>query len=659
MHVRFCAILFANLIIAGPTIAQSGMAITSGHGGHWYDPARNGEGWVLELLDDDAALLYWFTYDEQGNQRWLTANGHIVMDGDGERIDFPTLVVTRGGRFGPDFDPADVERLPVGEASLRFSGCDEATFTYEAFGQSQTLALHRLVRAMGTQCESIHGMPGREVFSNAGLSGSWFDPDHNGEGYSLQWMSSGEALLTWYSYDGDGNQFWMLGVGRLMEGVIRFPQLHATRGARFGAAFDPNDVERFEWGTLALTLDCSGGSAHYVSVIDAFGIGTLALDRLTTLRTLPCPWQRPRLLDLYDISLLELPHDNATNNVSMSAMSDDGTVYGIDDEGRVYAWSPGETVIEAVHGGVPLRLPAVPPVFAAASGAFVIVNQMPLPAPDSFAPNFWRPEEGWGAIPQLDDPYSTALVLAISRDGSRIIGTGRGNNDPGFVPWIWTDGEGAVPLPLLGEDGRWQPIAVSDSGDVVIGNRWGTGAFMRPVPVNAVRSVDGAPAETIPGPDGRPLGPALASSADGRTLFGHRRAGPFFEDQRPWVRAPDGTLGEIVRYQDDTPPGPDGFYRVIAASADGSMGIGSYSAGLSTTDGAFIWTTLTGVERVPDLITALGLHDGEWAYMAGTAISSSGGRILLTGFAGEPGAAPPTNHRSAVLELVQREDIRR
>lgn len=257
--------------------------IASGHGGYWYDPARDGEGWVMEIIGPDSALLYWFTCDEQGGQLWLTAVGEIVADDSGERIDFSELVVTRGGRFGPDFDPGQVEREAVGSATLRFSGCDAGEFAYDAFGQSQVIPIQRLAHTMGVWCELLHGVPGRDAAEEAGQSGSWFDPAHGGEGYTLQWMSPGQALLTWYSYDNDGDQYSMLGVGQLEDGRLHFPQLHSTRGARFGTAFDPDDVERFEWGQLTLALDCDAGQAEYESALTAFGTGALNLRRLPKL----------------------------------------------------------------------------------------------------------------------------------------------------------------------------------------------------------------------------------------------------------------------------------------------------------------------------------------------------------------------------------------
>jgi hypothetical protein len=49
--------------------------IEAGTSAAWFDPAREGEGFMLEILDNDYALMYWFTYDIEGEQNWYIATG--------------------------------------------------------------------------------------------------------------------------------------------------------------------------------------------------------------------------------------------------------------------------------------------------------------------------------------------------------------------------------------------------------------------------------------------------------------------------------------------------------------------------------------------------------------------------------------------------------
>ena len=65
VHLIFGAfILIAGGIIPSVTYAVLDETMS----GSWYDPTRDGEGIVLEILPDGRQLAYWFTYDIDGNQ---------------------------------------------------------------------------------------------------------------------------------------------------------------------------------------------------------------------------------------------------------------------------------------------------------------------------------------------------------------------------------------------------------------------------------------------------------------------------------------------------------------------------------------------------------------------------------------------------------------
>jgi len=253
----------------------------AGHSAAWFDPARDGEGWTLEMLADGSALLYWFTYDELQRQRWLIGIGEV----HGNRVEFPQMQVTSGGKFGPGFNPHDVVRTPAGSVTLVFDDCSSGAFAYSAFGQAQVIESTKLSRTMRIDCDPPTGSVDD---ARALQSGSWFDPAFDGQGFSLQWMASGEALLVLYTYDADGNQFWMIGVGQSDGDAVVFPSLTATRGARFGRGFDATAVERFDWGVLRLQLGCDDGLAEFDSPLAGFGSGEFALKRLSSLTGLGC-----------------------------------------------------------------------------------------------------------------------------------------------------------------------------------------------------------------------------------------------------------------------------------------------------------------------------------------------------------------------------------
>lgn len=262
--------------------AAPAFLVGSGISANWFDPSRDGEGLMLEIHPNERAGVYWLTYDENGGQRWLLGLGEVR----GNRVVFPALQVTGGGRFGPDFDPDEVTRTVAVKAELIFDSCDSGWFFFEGFDQRGRMPLRRITRTMSVDCNP----PANAVSLPAAVqSGSWFDIRFDGQGYGLHWLVNGAMVLQWFTYDPQGHQVYLIGVGTLQDDEIIFDELVMTRGARFGDAFDAADVERIPWGSLRIKLACDSGEAHYESIIEGFGSGDFVLQRLTTLAGLQCP----------------------------------------------------------------------------------------------------------------------------------------------------------------------------------------------------------------------------------------------------------------------------------------------------------------------------------------------------------------------------------
>lgn len=116
--------------------------------GHWYDPTHNGEGWLIEVLSESSALVYWFTFDDQGNQVWLVGTGTI----DGNQLAVEQLTITRGTSFGSAFDPDTIELSDWGGLTFTLDEEGNAAVAYQSllpqFGAGNLNAV-RLVRYAG------------------------------------------------------------------------------------------------------------------------------------------------------------------------------------------------------------------------------------------------------------------------------------------------------------------------------------------------------------------------------------------------------------------------------------------------------------------------------------------------------------------------------
>jgi hypothetical protein len=144
--------------------------------------------------------------------------------------------------------------------------------------------LVRLTRLMGLECsQAPQQMPeGR-------LSGTWADPSRTSEGYSLEILSNGQALVYWFSFGPNSERRWFYNQGEIQGNKLVFNNLLTTSGPIFGEKNALSTLQQTPWGQVELQLACLTGTATYSSVEAGFGSGTQNLKRVTLLATLSCP----------------------------------------------------------------------------------------------------------------------------------------------------------------------------------------------------------------------------------------------------------------------------------------------------------------------------------------------------------------------------------
>jgi len=273
--------------------------------GSWFDPARDGEGISLLLLEGGGSLLYWFTFDDEGGQRWLFEVGDVHENALG----WQPLRQTRGHfneGLAVDDDPAMEIR-----GSFRLDRTGEQTLQAErvfidpvqhpcvsvyppplsCFGGSLSdrLDYQRLTELAGTSCDN--------QTNYQAYSGAWYNPERNGEGFIVEMLSDDQAVVYWFTYqpDGSGKQAWMTGVGQVIRAPIIAPLPPGPRmefqvtvdpvfqpeGAVFGADFNPADAELVDWGRLSLVFnDDFSGQAVFHSRLDGYGDDSYPIEHL-------------------------------------------------------------------------------------------------------------------------------------------------------------------------------------------------------------------------------------------------------------------------------------------------------------------------------------------------------------------------------------------
>lgn len=139
--------------------------ITNGINDAWYNPATNGQGFLMTVFPDiQSMFVAWFTYDverppedvtailgEPGH-RWLTAQGPYA--GDKATL---TITVTEGGVFDAAEPPASNDGVGDGTMVVEFADCSAGMVTYEipSLGLSGEIPIQRIVEDNVPLCEAL------------------------------------------------------------------------------------------------------------------------------------------------------------------------------------------------------------------------------------------------------------------------------------------------------------------------------------------------------------------------------------------------------------------------------------------------------------------------------------------------------------------------
>jgi len=262
------------------TASRPSLLIDASMSAAWPNLSHDKRGLLLEILDENRAVIYWFTYDHAGNQRYLNAVGTI----HGNRIVFTELFETEGGSFSkPGSEP---EFIVAGQAEIIFSDCNRGRMDYTIDSRSGHLDFSRLTTMMGYDCGLPKpGLPVREEMQ---LSGTWTNKGAGNHGLVIEVLRDSRIIAYWFSYDDTGKQRWFFGIGRIEAKELVFDEMFTTAGGIFGKPANQAPTELLPWGSMRLQMKCIDGVLDFDASDSGMGTGQFTLNRLTFIRGATC-----------------------------------------------------------------------------------------------------------------------------------------------------------------------------------------------------------------------------------------------------------------------------------------------------------------------------------------------------------------------------------
>jgi hypothetical protein len=158
-----------------PEVGLENVGLNPGLSGTWWGGAdRSGEGFLIEFAYAGPTLYFFgsfYTYDNAGNLVWLTFQPTTEVPATGTTMSVDVFI-TEGARWGADFNPDDVARVPFGNGTFTFDTCTTGNVAILVNQEFQNAGFSNLsydlsrVFAPGISCPTFNNTSGGDVAAN-------------------------------------------------------------------------------------------------------------------------------------------------------------------------------------------------------------------------------------------------------------------------------------------------------------------------------------------------------------------------------------------------------------------------------------------------------------------------------------------------------------
>ncbi|MET0682681.1 MAG: hypothetical protein ABWZ29_04990, partial [Casimicrobiaceae bacterium] len=226
----------------------------------WNAPAGSEAGWGINFAHQGEVIFAtWFTHDLNGKAWNLSLSAFQA----GPNTFSGTLYQTSGAPLDAvPFDPAQVQRMAVGSATLTFVDANNGTFAYTVNGIAQTKAITRQVFGALPTCV-WGGLSDLRLATN--YQDMWWAAGGVESGWGINFAHQGDILFaTWFTYDFTGASLPLSATLTRVGANVYSGSLIRTAGPPFNAVpFNPGAVTHSVVGMATVTF--TNGNAATLS----------------------------------------------------------------------------------------------------------------------------------------------------------------------------------------------------------------------------------------------------------------------------------------------------------------------------------------------------------------------------------------------------------
>lgn len=242
---RYGVKLAAGLCAATLSSPSFAIEVNGSFTGQWWEGQdKEGRGFTIELINRPNARIqlvaFWFTFENDGSQKWYLAVGNGTGGGSGEFV--VDVFEAEGGRF--DDAHTATQASDVGDGVFSFTSCNTASFSYTTPLGSDDIDLVRLGFADNNVCvipAPIAGCPaGTAAGANPGqcvLTGEYLGVDLTLTN-DTTWILNGPVFI---GGDNTANSTLAIEAGTRLIGAGSGDFLYIRRGSQILADGLPNN----------------------------------------------------------------------------------------------------------------------------------------------------------------------------------------------------------------------------------------------------------------------------------------------------------------------------------------------------------------------------------------------------------------------------------